>query len=676
MTVVRFHVLSLLFLVFLFASCHSGSGGPSSDAVVSLFSTSGDAGFFDAPFPVEHMRRQDDTIRYGLLPNPKNNPFAQIYIHQADRETNGFSRMGAVYLPFDGPIDAEGLPKTPAESLREGARVILVNVDRTSSRYAERIPILTRWQEEPTVYVPDNLLMLLPYQGISLAPEALYAAVVLASLGGRDGRALGPAEALVAMREGDVPDGEHGPLDAAAFEHLWAYCDDVDIPRSQVAAATVFRTGEFVSETKALCDATAALPDPIPYDLTLLKEYENYYIVAGMMVMPIWQDGVRPYYWGGGRIHFVGGKPVLQWHEEIRFAVSVPKRTMPAAGFPLLFFGNGHNQSYLQVFNSNKEPGHGGVPGDGPAWQFAHRGIACLDIEAAMTCPRVPEGEFFNFINMVAFRDNIRQASSEFTTLIKMARNLYIPSDLVPMTDTGGRDVRYDDGDFYFWGHSTGATFGHMLLAMEPGLRAGMVSGAGVSWAYNLAMKEAPFHIEPVFRLISGADEIHAFHPFALIFQNVCDPAEAAYYAHYWLHHPVMENRPVNALIMMGIYDLFFPPVMIDGLIAASGTDLAGPLERLETLDALELSGRAHLALPVGGNILTGGKSSTGLALQYTLPDDVDGHGAPFYYPEAKYQYTCFFAGLAETGTATVPERNTDSFAPCGFEDSEGGESR
>ncbi len=668
--------LILLFLLFPLASCSNDSSGstdlgavvPPYDPVTSLFSTQEDAGFFDAPFPVEHMRRVDGTIRFNLLPNPRGNPITRHYINQADRETSGFSRMGIVYLPFDGPVNADALPGTLAESLEQGAKVFLVNVDRASSRYAERIPIYTRWQEEPTVYLPGNLLMLLPFQGIPLAPETCYAAVVLASLGDTDGHPLAAAPALLTMRKGGVPQGEYGEEDAAAFQHLWAYCDDRGIPRSRVAAATVFRTGEFRAEMKALRDAAAALPDPVPFDLRVLKEYDNYYIIAGKVVIPIWQDGARPYTCGGGRIHFVDGEPVRQWDEEIRFAVSVPKRAMPEAGFPLLFFGNGHNQSYLQVFNSNSEPGHGGVPGDGPAWQFAHRGIACLDIEAAMSGPREPQGEFFNFLNLVAFRDNIRQAASEFTMLLKMARILHIPQELVPLTDTGGRDVHYDDGNYYYWGHSTGASIGELVMAVEPGFRAGMVSGAGVSWNYNLVYKEAPVHIEPIVRLLSGADEIHIFHTFALIFQSVCEEAEAAYYAPAWIHDPLVENRPLDVLIIMGIFDLFFPPIMIDGLLASAGTDLAGPLERAETLEALELTGRRHLQLPAGGNIPSGQGNRTGLTLQYALPDDVDGHKAPFYRADAKYQYTCFFASLAGTGTATVPEPNMDSFAPCGFE--------
>jgi len=646
---------------------------PGPDPVRSLFSTSEDAGFFDAPFPAEHMRRQDGTVRYGRLPNPHRNVFAQHYIDQADRETSGFSRAGAVYLPFDGPVNRENLPATPQESLREDARVFLANVDPSSDRYGERIPVYTQWRDDPSVYVPGNLLALLPFQGVPLAPDAWHAAVVLSSLGGGGGRPLAPAGAIVAMREGRVPEGAWGPVNADAFTRLWAYCDVQGIARDRVAAAMVFRTGNFVSGMQALREAAAALPDPMPYDLSVLRVYETYTIVQGKMVMPIWQDGERPYWTGGGRIHFRDGVPVRQWDEEIRFAVSVPHRKMPRDGFPLLLYANGQGGSYTQVFDRGPTGESSGPPGQGPGLVFAHRGIACLDIEAATVGPRHPQGSyeglaFFNFVNLVAFRDNVRQAASEFTLLVKMARNLRIPARMVPGADTAGADIRYDDSRFYFWGHSTGASIGELVLAVEPGLRAGILSGAGVSWDYNLVMKEAPFALEPVFRLLTGEDRIDVFHPFTQIFQGLCDDIEAAYYAPLWLDPAARGGAPLHVLVIMGIFDRYFPPIMIDGLIAAAGLDLAGPLERPETLEALAFSGRGRLPLPAALNVQRPGGPVTGLAVQHRTPEDVDGHYAPFYLPEVKFQYTCFLESLARTGTAVLPEANPDPFAPCGSE--------
>jgi len=641
--------------------------------VRSLFSTAGDAGFFDAPFPVEHMRREDGTIRYGLLPNPRNNVFAKLYIDQADRDTKGFSRAGVVYLPFDGPVNPENLPASPQESLRDDARVFLVNVDPASDRYGERIPVYVEWRDEPSVYVPGNLLALLPFQGVPLAPGAWYAAVVLDSLGGRDGRPLAPAEAIVAMREKGVPRGAWGPVNAEAFSRLWDYCDARGIPREGVAAATVFRTGDFVSGMQALRDAAAALPDPVPYDMTVLRRYETYTIVEGKMVMPIWQDGRRPYWTGGGRIHFRDGVPVRQWDEEIRFAVSVPHRAMPPDGFPLLLYANGQGGSYTQVFDRGPTGEASGTPGMGPGLQFAHRGIACLDIEAATVGPRHPQGSteglaFFNFVNLVAFRDNVRQAASEFTMLVKMARNLHIPAAMVPEAGVPGGEIRYDDSRFFFWGHSTGASIGELALAVEPGFRAGILSGAGVSWDYNLVMKQAPFALEPVFRFLTGEDRIDVFHPFTQIFQGLCDLIEAAYYAPLWLDPASRGGAPLDVLVIMGVFDLYFPPIMIDGLIAAAGVDLAGPLVHEETLEALALSGRGLLPLPASANIGHPAGPVTGLAVQHRTPEGVDGHYAPFYLPEVKFQYTCFLESLARTGTAVLPEANPDPFAPCGYD--------
>jgi hypothetical protein len=206
------------------------------------------------------------------------------------------------------------------------------------------------------------------------------------------------------------------------------------------------------------------------------------------------------------------------------------------------------------------------------------------------------------------------------------------------------------------------------VLASEPGFRAGILSGAGVSWDYNLVMKQAPFEMEPVFRLLTGAERIDEFHPFALIFQNLCDESEAAYYAPSWLDPAARQGAPLNVLLIMGIFDQYFPPIMIDGLIASAGIDLAGPLLREETLEALAFSGRERLPLPASGNIDLPGGPVTGLAVQYRTPDHVDGHYAPFYLPEAKFQYTCFLESLARTGTAVLPEADPDSFAPCGTE--------
>lgn len=471
-----------------------------------------------------------------------------------------------------------------------------------------------------------------------------------------------------------MPAGGHGTADGAAFAHLWRWCDETGLPPTEIAAATVFRTGEFVSEMRALRDECARLSGSSPTSIRILADYPTYYVVEGSVTLPIWQDGDRPYWTGGGKIHFVDGRPVRQWDEEVRFAVSVPKEKMPEAGFPLLFYSNGQGGSYTQVFDRKGIEDEEEVPGEGPGLQFAARGIACLDLEAPTVGPRHPTGStsglaFPNFWNLVAFRDNIRQAASEFTVLLEMARNLRLPASLVPETETGGGEVRYDPSRFAFWGHSTGAGIGELVLAVEPGFRAGMVSGAGVSWAYNLVLKQEPLPFRLLAQLLSGEDEVDEFHPLPLLFQSVADPSEAAYFAWHWIREPLAGGPPPDILVLMGIVDLYFPPPMNDGLVVAAGLDVAGPLAHEGTREALALSRRSLLALPASGNLdLGGGKIRTGVAVQFETPEGVDGHYAPFVLPEAKHAYTCFFESFATAGLATVPRPVADPFGPCGVD--------
>lgn len=638
-------------------------------AVTGLFSTDRDAGFFDAPFPIEHMRRGRGTIKYDLLENPDNNPLVQHYIDLANKETNGFSRAGVIYIPFNGPVDESNLPKDVFDSLKDGSKVFLVNVDFESDNFGQKIPIHVKWHPYQTTYRPGNLLMLLPYQGYPMEANTMYAAVVLADLGDIYGRELAQNDTLDIMRQGDVPDGQWGWVNTEAFRHLWEYMDYARIGRRNVATAAVFRTGDFVWEMKALRKAIALMDDPMPLDIKVIAEYENFYIIEGKIIVPIWQNGQRPYWDEGGEIHFDNNGPVIQWYEQIRFAVSVPKdRPMPEAGFPMLLYANGQGGTYTQIFDRGGVGDAANVPGTGPGREFANRGIACLDIEAALSGPRHPTGsyaglEFFNFINLVAFRDNIRQAASEFSMLVKMVNNLIIPAELVPDADIDG-DVIFDPENIFFWGHSTGASIGALAMAVEPRIKGGMVSGAGVSWIYNLTMKLEPIPLAPTIDYFSGAEDFDEFHPLALMFQNICDPAEAAYFARHWTVETSGIRPALNSLIIMGVFDRYFPPAMIDGLIVASQVDVAEPLVYEPTLDALELSGGKTVSLPASLNNQWG---STSLAIQFQADLGVDGHYSPFYFPEAKYQYTCFFESLAKTGTATLPLPKSDAFAPCEF---------
>jgi hypothetical protein len=546
-----------------------------------------------------------------------------------------------------------------------------VNVEPGSAHYGERAPLSAYWQPDMDNYHPRFLLALLPYQGKALAEGEWYAAVVRRALGDNNGYPLAVNPTFAAALNGDWPDGEFAAVDAPAFAALGDYLDEVGVNPDDLAVATVFRTAEPVAQMTRLRNAVEALDDPAATDLKVIAEYPDYYVIEGDFRMPIYQEGARPYWTAGGQIRFdENGAPILAWWEKVRFSISVPKGTMPAGGWPLLFYAAGQGGSYTQIFD--RSPDSANDPGEGPGKLFAQRGISCLGIEAALTGPRQPLGsatgiEFWNPFNLAALTDNVRQAAAEYTFLIKLARGLNIDPALAPLADPGGADSFFFDADnFFFWGHSTGASIGHLVLAVEPGFRAGMLSGAGVSWIDNVLNRQSPLPIGEILKWVLNAHAFNEYHPLLTVFETAVDTSEAANFDPLWVSDPPPNSAPKDVLLIAGYPDSYFPAPMIEGMEVAAGVDLAGEEIIPDTITALEaLSGRGQIDLPAEGNLNIDGADYTGVIVQYAAPSGVDGHYVAFVMDEPRYQYTCFFRNIAALGRAIVPAPNDDVSASC-----------
>ena len=281
------------------------------------------------------------------------------------------------------------------------------------------------------------------------------------------------------------------------------------------------------------------------------------------------------------------------------------------------------------------------TPGRGPAYYLARAGIAAISIEAPLVGPRHPTGagggaDFFNPTNPVAFRDNVRQAALDFTTLIRMAKTLEVA--------TSSCSGRFDAGNFFFHGHSTGSTIGALVLGMERDIRAGLMSGAGGGWYYNLTIKKAPLDFGAlVHRLLEYRDDepLDHFDPVVNLAQVAWSETEAMSWAHLW----------PRTLIVEGVVDGFFPPPAVNALAAAADAAPVGPLVD----DSILTARREALRGDTGSRFL----------VQHAPPAGVDGHYVTFELPAPKHQYRCFFESILRTGTGAVPEPVADALAPC-----------
>lgn len=351
--------------------------------------------------------------------------------------------------------------------------------------------------------------------------------------------------------------------------------------------------------------------------------------------------------------------------EPVRFALTIPRRRAPSGGFPVLLYSAGQGGLYTQV--ADRGPMAGAPMGLGPALQLADVGVAALSIEAPLVGPRHPAGsfeglDFFNVSNPVAFRDNVRQAAVDFTSLLRMTEGLSVPAELCP--DAGPDPVRLDASKRFFWGHSTGATVGSVVLGSEPSLRAGMLSGVGGSWLYNLVLKNEPVEFASLVRLLlgfQGDDRVDLFDAPLHLAQTFWEPIEPMNWARRWTVAPRPGHAPRDVLVVEGVIDGYFPPPAVNALAIAAGADALSPLVDDSMLAALRLSGRSALPSPITANV--GG--ATLAVVQHRQPMGISGHYVPFELAGARHQYRCFFDAAVRGGRGVVAAPGAEALGAC-----------
>ncbi|HJL02916.1 MAG TPA: hypothetical protein RMH85_15185 [Polyangiaceae bacterium LLY-WYZ-15_(1-7)] len=644
----------------------------SSPAPVSArFSLAEDAAFFDAPFPIFHRVREDGSLRVADFPNARRVPLLDQLLELMETGNTGFSTNGAVFLPFDGPLDPSSLPPDPAASRAPGASVFLVDVDPTSPERGRRVAIQTDVQSDGVdIYTPPHTLVALPFPGVVLRPGTRYALVATADLRAADGSPLEAPPTLATLLAGGTPPGPRGADAAAAFAPLRAWLDEEGIDPARVIAATVFPTGDPFAETLALRDAIAARPAPPLEDLELAEEYDEFCVVTGRVGLPVYQRGPKPYgTYPSGALVVEDGAPVIQETDEVVVYLTLPKAPMPEAGFPLVLYANGGGGEGRQVIDRTRldaDPREGlGPPGRGPALYYAELGMGALGFPAPLAHERNPEGregtlDFWNVANLAAFRGNLRQAALDFTTMVAVVKTARLEPALCPGASTEADAFRYDPARLYLQGHSTGGTVGSIVLPLEPELRAGVLSGTGGSWIYNVVDADSPIALRDVARLVlrlGGGDEVDHFDVEMTFFQTVLASTEVMSWGRVTAREPLPEREPRDALFIAGIVDTYHYPRMVHSQGMALGADLVLPAAEETWEEEYALVGLEGITAPATANR----NGATVVTLQRAQREGTDGHYVPFEWEDVKRRYACFLASHARDGRATLYDADVDA---------------
>jgi hypothetical protein len=395
--------------------------------------------------------------------------------------------------------------------------------------------------------------------------------------------------------------------------------------------------------------------------------------------MPDYQAGTPPFTMTGGDWQFDStGAPILQRMETAGFIVTIPRQTMPAAGFPIVLFeraGGGGDRPLVDRGVSTGSTFTGAVvPGSGPAQELAKVGFAGATIDGPLEGLRNTTGGnedflIFNVLNPTAMRDNVRQSSLELIVRAHILGAIQVPAaDCPGVVTPNGAPAKFDTGNLVLMGHSMGATITPPAIALEPLFRALIMSGSGGSWIENIVYKKKPLDVKPLAEAIIGLMgdyQLTEYDPMLALLQWAGEPADPPVYSRLI----TSEGKPPRHVLMFqGIVDHYIMPPIANAESLSLGLDMAGPeldmnvpeLAQLPPLGPLlPLVGRSAIALPAANNLSAGGVKTTAVVTQHPGDGIEDGHEIMFQTEEPKHEYRCFLQGLL-SGMPRVPAPGPD----------------
>ena len=657
--------------------------GPSKTFVSMDFSDG--AAFYAAPFPSAHRLSADGRVNLTGFPNPEAQEFVANALAVITEDARGFGLSTAAFFQLDGEVDATRFPSV-AESVEATSPIFLVSVDESSPDFMRRYPIWVDFRVDGGPYGAANLLSVLPLQGVPLRPNTQYAAVVLRDVVDDEGIRLGVSPGLSTLLDGETPAGmPAGAL--AAYRDAVTTLAEHAVASASLAALAVFTTGDPALAMKNAAKAVLERPVPTPdTPATQVDIYDTFCAYKTTVAMPVYQAGEPPYAKaGGGWLLDENGVPVYQRDETANLVVTIPRTPMPASGFPAVVASRTGMSGEKPLVDRGvhvTNQGENAEPGRGPGYEFARVGWAGVSIDRPHGGLRnITNGDeqflMFNFTNIRALRDNIRQSGVELVLVPEILENLTIDVADCPgaAPTSGGTTVRFDTDHLVLFGHSMGATIAPLTLAYQPAYDATIMSGAGASFLENILFKQKPLPVLAIAEAIVGYAttqySLHRHDPVLTITQWAGEPSDSFVYTDAVVRSPIA-GQSRHVLMLQGIVDHYIMPSIANAMSLSLGLDLAGPaldegvpeIEQFRSLASWsKLMGFEQLELPVSGNQDHGRGVTTAVVVQFPGDNIEDGHETVFQTEGPKNLYRCFLESLASgTPDAVTPETS------CGTE--------
>ena len=633
--------------------------------------------FYDLPWPSDLRLSADGRPRLEGFPGAAGNGVVGPVLLVADRR-RGHSVNPSAIFQFDGGLVARTVDRRIAAS--PDAPLGLVDVDPASSERGRFFPLVAETRSGDP-FSPDFTLSVSVAPGVVLAPDRTYAFLVRHSLGDASGASLGTPKDFALLRAGRTPEAAAGEEAVRVYSPLWETLDELGIPRDEVAAATVFTTGDVVADLASWMDALAPT---VPVQLMGLSvepdggaDHERFCELTASIDMPQLQRGAPPYDVDGDFELDPSGVPVVQRRERVPVVLTVPRDPKPASGYPLVLYVHGSGGSADQVVDRGPvlEAGGERQPGAGPAHVFAGHGIATAAPAMPLNPERLPGAtprEYLNFLNLGAYPYTFQQGTFELRLLLDALGGLRASEDVLSACGlpTEAADTPlFDTTRVGLHGQSMGAQYANMLGAVDRRVEAVMPTGSGGLWTLVIlsATIEGGLKVGTLIGPLLGTDQpVSYLHPALQLVELALEPAETLVFAPRIGHRPLVGHPARHLFQPVGQNDPGFPEEIYDAMALASANRQAGDILWSSLQDVLALDQLEGLdAYPVRQNQRSlDGRDRTGVVVQYEEDGILDGHHVFAQRDDLKHQYGCWFESFFDDGVPTLPAPGAIG-APC-----------
>ncbi|MEO6420542.1 MAG: hypothetical protein ABIP39_14090 [Polyangiaceae bacterium] len=668
-------------LVTALGAC-GGSGSSDPPGTVVSFDLTADLRspdhFFDFPYPSDLRLTAGGAPELSGVPNPIVSTILEGIRHIAMDRT-GFPQMPVGWFHFSAPIAPQDIDTTIAAS--DASPILLMDLDDGG----KLVPTVASTPPMDS-YFPENVLAVAPRPGFILTPHHKYAFVVMRTLGDAEGKPLSVPGTLRSLETSMATDA------AKLYAPLWSTLEMHGLHAADVAAATVFTTGDVVKDTSDLSTKVLAAykvdVGSLAVDPNGGSTLDRYCELQGQVTYPQFQQGVPPFDTDGSFTIGADGLPVKTRDETAPITITLPKTPMPAGGYPLVVYF--HGTGGVSTAIADRGPWHletdatkcpdgeldtwnmktgCNTRGQGPAYVVAEHGIAMAASALPVNPQRYPAGahkdlpEYFNINNVASLRDIFRQGIVEQRLFIDALKRLTIDPTVVASCTgmslpAGETSYHFREDPVLTQGQSMGAMYANMISAVEPRVKATVPTGAGGYWSYFILKTTFVDMLPGKLGLLLGIHVPYTFmHPTMALAQTALEPADPMVYMPRLAKNPLPMHPTRSVYQAVGKGDSYFPTTVQDAAALAYGNQEAGDVVWPTMQDTLTLGGLGGLGTyALSQNRMSlAGTPYTGVVVQYEGDGLYDPHAIYSQLDTVKYQYGCFDDTFFRTGVATVP---------------------